>query len=232
MQSLRRLWHRLRPLVAIELSVLMAMVLCAGGLWVFLELAEHVRLNERHALDETLLLLLRQSDPADPIGPPWIEHAMRDVTALGGYTIIVTLTMAVVGYLAIIRQWSSIALIVVSLAGGALLNNGLKVWFDRPRPDLVAHFVDVQTLSFPSGHAMLSAITYLTLGALIARVQPHRWLKVYVLSIAVVLTLLIGVSRVYLGVHWPTDILAGWCLGAAWAIACWQVARWWQAIRR
>ncbi|TWS98490.1 phosphatase PAP2 family protein [Reyranella sp. CPCC 100927] len=231
-QSLRRILQRLRPLVASELSALFALALCAGGLWAFMELAEHILEDKRHAFDETLLLWLRQADPADPVGPAWVERAMRDVTALGGYTVILIMSAAAVGYLAIVRQWSSVALIVVSLAGGAALNNALKYWFDRPRPDLVAHLVDVHTLSFPSGHAMLSAITYLTLGALIARVQPNRRLKAYVLAVGVVLTLLVGASRVYLGVHWPTDVLAGWSLGAAWAIACWQAARWWQSIGR
>jgi len=229
---LRRVREQLRPLASSELSALAALALCAGGLWGFVELAEQVLENKRHAFDESLLLLLRQGDPADPIGPAWVERAVRDITALGGYTIIIAITLVAIGYLAIVRQWSSVILIVVSLAGGAFLNNVLKYWFDRPRPDLVAHLVDVHTLSFPSGHAMLSAITYLTLGALIARVQPQRRLKVYVLAIGVALTLLIGASRVYLGVHWPTDVLAGWCLGAAWAIACWLAARWWQSLRR
>lgn len=80
------------------------------------------------------------------------------------------------------------------------------------------------TWSFPSGHATMSAVTYLTLGALLARMQPHPALKAYLLSIAVSLTLLVGMSRVYLGVHWPTDVLAGWCLGSAWALGWWLVA--------
>ena len=226
---LTRIRARLWPISASELWTLASLLLCAGGLWIFVELADEILENERHALDEKLLLLLRSADPADPIGPAWLEHAMRDITALGGYTVIILITIAAIGYLAILRQWPSIALVVASLAGGVSINNVLKYWFDRPRPDLVAHLVDVHTLSFPSGHAMLSAVAYLTLGALIAQVQPRRRLKLYVLGIGIVLTLLIGSSRVYLGVHWPTDVLAGWCLGAVWAIACWLAARWWQS---
>ena len=75
---------------------------------------------------------------------------------------------------------------------------------------------------------MLAAVVYLTLGALLARVQPRRWLKAYVLGLAVVLTILIGLSRVYLGVHWPTDVLAGWTAGAAWGLMVWCVALWLQ----
>ena len=109
-----------------------------------------------------------------------------------------------------------------------LLSSGLKGLFDRPRPDLVPHAVEVYTMSFPSGHATLSAVTYLTLGALLARVQPRRRVKAYLLGVAVLLAVLIGASRVYLGVHWPTDVLAGWCVGAAWAMLCWTVATWLQ----
>jgi undecaprenyl-diphosphatase len=109
-----------------------------------------------------------------------------------------------------------------------LLSALLKDAFGRARPDLVPHGVEVHTLSFPSGHAMLAAATYLTLGALLARVQPHPRVKTYVLTVAAVLTVLIGVSRVHLGVHWPSDVLAGWCVGAAWALLCWMAAVWLQ----
>jgi undecaprenyl-diphosphatase len=109
-----------------------------------------------------------------------------------------------------------------------LLSSLLKLGFDRPRPDLVAHGAQVYSASFPSGHALMSAVAYLTLGALLARVQKGRRLKLYVLAVAVTLTFLIGVSRVYLGVHWPTDVLAGWCIGSAWALTCWVLAIWLQ----
>jgi undecaprenyl-diphosphatase len=105
-----------------------------------------------------------------------------------------------------------------------MLSTGLKMGFERPRPDLVPHATQVYTASFPSGHAMLSAVTYLTLGALLSRVQRRRRVKAFFLGLALTLTLLIGLSRVYLGVHWPSDVLAGWCIGAAWASLCWFVA--------
>ncbi|WP_426959868.1 phosphatase PAP2 family protein [Muricoccus radiodurans] len=106
----------------------------------------------------------------------------------------------------------------------------LKIGYDRPRPDLVPHAVEVYTASFPSGHAMLSAVTYLTLGALLMRVQPSRRVRSFVLGMAILTTLMVGISRVYLGVHWPTDVMAGWCFGAGWAVICSMAALLW--IRR
>ena len=110
-----------------------------------------------------------------------------------------------------------------------LVSTLTKLGFGRPRPDLVPHATQVYTASFPSGHAMMAAVTYLTLGALLARVQPRLRLKLYLIGLAATLTVLVGCSRVYLGVHWPTDVLAGWTLGAAWALGCWAIALWLQA---
>jgi undecaprenyl-diphosphatase len=152
-----------------------------------------------------------------------------DITSLGGTTVVTLITLAVLGYLLFDGKRAAALLVLISVAGGAALSSVLKLGFDRPRPDLVAHLVEVQTLSFPSGHAMVSAVIYLTLGALLAQVQAHNHLRAYILSVAVILTLLIGISRVYLGVHWPTDVVAGWCAGAAWAIGCWVIAAWLQA---
>jgi undecaprenyl-diphosphatase len=163
-----------------------------------------------------------------PIGPSWLALAARDITSLGGYTVLLLMTLSAIGFLLMVRKPGAALLLLVSIGGGMLLSSGLKELFDRPRPDLVPHAVQVYTLSFPSGHAMLSAVTYLTLGALLARVQPRRRVKAYLLGLGILLTALIGISRVYLGVHWPTDVLAGWCAGSAWAIACWTVALWLQ----
>ncbi len=112
--------------------------------------------------------------------------------------------------------------------GATVLNVGLKSFFDRPRPDVVTPLVLATSPSFPSGHALGAAAIYLMLGALLARLQERRALKVFCTAGAGVLTLLVGVSRIHLGVHWPSDVLAGWCVGAAWAIFCWLVAAWLQ----
>jgi undecaprenyl-diphosphatase len=191
----------------------------------FVALADEVTEGETHAVDRALLLALRDpANPANPLGPSWLEEAARDVTGLGGYTILTFLTVAAVGYLVMVRKNGAALLVIAAVAGGMMLSTGLKLGFERPRPDLVPYGTRVYTASFPSGHAMLSAVVYLTLGALMARMQQRRRVKTLILGLAVFLALLVGVSRVYLGVHWPSDVLAGWCVGAAWAALCWFVA--------
>lgn len=120
------------------------------------------------------------------------------------------------------------AFMLAAIIGGVVVSTLLKSLFDRPRPDLVPHLSHVYTSSFPSGHSMLSAIVYLTLGSLLAAVMPSRKLKVYVLAVAIIVTVVVGASRVYLGVHYPTDVLAGWLAGLVWALLCWLIARWLQ----
>src|SRR5215510_15424411 len=103
---------------------------------------------------------------------------------------------------------------MAATGGGLVVASLIKDLVARPRPDILMHSVYVSSFSFPSGHAMMSAVTYLTLGALTAREFKRPLLKAYVMALAVIVTLLVGLSRVYLGVHWPSDVLAGWSLGA------------------
>ena len=171
-----------------------------------------------------LLAFRNPGDLSDPIGPAWLQIMFRDITSLGGPTVVTLIAVAVSGFLLIDGKRFAALLMLASVGGGALLSSVLKLGIDRPRPDLVAHLVEVSTASFPSGHAMLSAVIYLTLGALLSRVEAPRRVKIYVLAVAVFLTFLVGLSRIYLGVHWPTDVLAGWCAGSAWAMLCWRIA--------
>jgi undecaprenyl-diphosphatase len=210
-----------------EIGATIAMGVAALGALVFMLIADEAVEGDTHEFDQSILLALREPGDLDnPVGPYWVEMAFADITALGGYTVLTLLVVAVAGYLVAAGKRGSALLVVGAVASGTLLSNLLKMGFDRPRPDLVAHLAHAQSSSFPSGHAMLSAVTYLTLGVLLARVHEKRRTKIIVMTYAIVLTLLIGVSRVYLGVHWPTDVLAGWALGAAWA-ALWWLLAWW-----
>lgn len=195
----------------------------------FGQIAEQVLEGDAAEFDETILLALRNpADLSDPLGPPWLEEAARDVTALGSYAVLGTVFFAVIAYLLLTQRRAAALYVSVVVIGGLLLSNLLKHSFDRPRPDLVAHAARVFSPSFPSGHATLSAVTYLTLGALLASLHDSRRFKVFFLGLAIILTMAIGLTRVYLGVHHPTDVLAGWCIGAAWAAICWTVFHWLQ----
>jgi undecaprenyl-diphosphatase len=189
-------------------------------------LAYKVVAGETLSFDESCLRALRRDDDAtSPIGPGWLAEVARDVTALGGVTVLTLLTLAVAGFLRLQKMYGAMWLVIVSALGGLASSTLLKSLFERPRPNLVAHLDNVYTSSFPSGHSMLSATVYLTLGVLLGRFVPQRVLKAYFLIVALVLTFLVGVSRVYLGVHYPTDVLAGWAVGLTWALVCWLVAR-------
>jgi undecaprenyl-diphosphatase len=211
----------------VELGVLLILALVIGGVWAFAELADEVAEGATRSLDRDLLLLLRvPGDPTNPIGPDWLEEIMRDFTAMGGIAVLSLATLAVAGFFLLQGKYASTAYLLVAVGGGLLLSSVAKEVFDRPRPDLVPHGSIVHSASFPSGHSMMAAVTYLTLGVLVARTLPQRRLKIYVLSLATFATILVGVSRVYLGVHWPSDVLAGWLAGVAWACACMLGARW------
>jgi undecaprenyl-diphosphatase len=228
-EALRRLLAVLRRSGLLEVRVLLLLALVAAGAWAFLEIAEEVGEGETHAFDEALLLALRApGDPTDPLGPVWLEEVARDITALGSISVLGLVTVGVAGYFAFTRSVREALLLLLAIGGGVLLVSLLKSGFDRPRPDLVPHATRVLTTSFPSGHAMMSAVTYLTLGALLARTQERRRVRIYFLTLAVLLTMLVGVSRVYLGVHWPSDVLAGWVAGASWAVLCWILVTWQQ----
>lgn len=193
--------------------------------WAFVGLAGEVAEGDTTAFDRTILLALRNpADLSDPIGPLWMEIAARDLTTLGGFAILTLITTVAVMFLLLTGRKGAAGLVVLSIGGGTLLSSWLKLLFDRARPDLVPHAVEVYTASFPSGHATMTAVAYLTLGALLMRVVHGRRLKVFVMGTAIAIVLIVGLSRVYLGVHWPTDVLAGWSIGFAWATLWWLLA--------
>ena len=225
--------HRLHSILQVLRAqgwwVLIAALLIGGALMAFAELADEVVDGETQAFDRAVMLSMREAhDPEDPLGPGWVELVARDVTSLGGTVVLALLTVATTGFMLLRRKWGGAVFVLISVAGGTLISSGLKALFDRPRPDLVAHGVEVTSASFPSGHSLLAMVTYLTLGAVLAEVQTSHRARVYILCWAVFLALIVGLSRVYLGVHRPTDVLAGWCIGSAWALICGSVAYWLQ----
>lgn len=210
----------------VEFAVLAAWLVVVVGLYGLFELIEVARAGAPHSFDREILLAFREpGNVADPIGSARLESAIRDVTALGSTVVLTFVTAAVFIYLLIARQAGAALFVLVAVGGGQVVSTLLKLGIDRPRPDLVPHLMEETSLSFPSGHAMLSTVTYLTLGMLLARIEPSRPARVYFIGLAILLTLAVGTSRVYLGVHWPSDVLAGWCAGAAWAMLCWLAAR-------
>lgn len=213
-------------LMRVEPLVLGLLACLAGGVFLFERLTSEVLEGETLQFDRAILLALRQpGDLSVPIGPGWLAHAVDDITALGGVTVLTLVTLLVTAYLLFDRRSRTALFVLLSVLTGWLASTSLKLLVARPRPDIVPHLVDVTDFSFPSGHAMVSAVTYLTLGALLARIQIYRSARVFVMGAGVFLTLIVGMSRIFLGVHYPTDVLAGWCAGAIWALGCWMLLR-------
>lgn len=209
--------------------VLGALLLLVLACWGFIKIADEVVEGGTQRFDDWAIRATRRpNDLAELRGPQWLHEVARDITAMGGVTVLLLVTAAVVGYLIVDEKRHGVVLVLVATLGGLGLSTLLKNMFARPRPSIVPHLSDVYTSSFPSGHSMLSAVVYLTLGSLLARLVPQRAVKFYFIFVALVLTFLIGVSRIYMGVHYPTDVLAGWSAGLAWALIVWLVARYLQ----
>lgn len=212
-----------------ELSVLLALLASVLSIWAFIVLAGEVARGDAKHFDRTVLLATRTADdPHVPVGPARLPEVARDITALGSEIVLTLIVLAVAGFLLLNHDYYAMSLVLATTGGGFVLGTALKLAFARERPDVVPHLAIVSSYSFPSGHAMQSSIIYWTLAALLARLVDRVWLKVYLFVTATCLTLLVGSSRVYLGVHYPTDVLAGWSAGLAWASLCWLVARYLQ----
>ncbi|UIJ46417.1 phosphatase PAP2 family protein [Sphingomonas cannabina] len=204
--------------------LLIAGALVAGALWLLFRLGSEVRAGEAMALDRSLMLAMRvPGHPELPAGPAWLAGAMGDVTALGGATVLTGVVVLTIVFLALKRLWRPALLVLMASLSGSWAVSALKAGFARPRPTLIDHLVEVSNASFPSGHAANSAIIYLTLASLLFPVVREARIRVFVLAVALLLTGAIGISRVYLGVHWPSDVLAGWLFGALWALMWWWI---------
>ncbi len=208
-----------------ELAVLFALIVAAGGSLAFIEIADDATETDGQRFDQSILDWLRPgADPRDALGPPWLERALGELTALGGIAPLVLIASLAVTFLLLRGRRGSALLVALSLSGGVVISQLLKAFYDRDRPPDIYRAEEVINASFPSGHAMLSTITYLTLGALLVQAMDRRRLKIFIFAAAILIAALVGISRVYLAVHWASDVLGGWSLGAAWATACWLTA--------
>ncbi|MEC9373750.1 MAG: phosphatase PAP2 family protein [Planctomycetota bacterium] len=223
-EGVRRARRALASRTAAEWKIFGAAVVVVLGIWSLAALTDEVLEGETTTFDTFVLESLRNPDnPDEPLGPKWAQVAMRDITALGDVLIIGLIVFLVAAYLLLERKWAAAALIVVAVVTGQILVSSLKIAISRDRPDIIPHLVEVSTASFPSGHSSMSAVAYLTLGAMLTRVARRRRTKWFVLGVAALMTILIGLSRIYLGVHFPTDVLGGWIVGASWATLWWFV---------
>lgn len=205
--------------------VLAAIIICFASFSFFGEVAEDVLEGDTHALDEKILLMFRDAgDTKSPIGPPWLEEMMRDFTGLGGIGVLTLVSLLSFIYLLTIHRHAHALFLLTAVWSATILSNVMKAGFDRPRPDLVPHGSITYLASFPSGHSFLSAVVYLTLGVILAEVEKNYAMKIFLISIACGISVLVGISRVYLGVHWPSDVLAGWLVGIGWALLFWVLA--------
>jgi undecaprenyl-diphosphatase len=182
-------------------------LLVSGGLTKHLDIAVLTHLRTAADLNVT-------------VGPGQLLTMARDVTALGDATVLTMITVMTLGYCLLTRYWAAFFMIFISVNSSNLTMILLKLFFHRQRPDVVPHLVTATMTSFPSGHAMMSAVVYLTIGAILARIEPRRTVKMYLLSIFAVLSLVIGMTRVFLGVHYPSDVIAGWLAGIALGTFC------------
>ena len=202
--------------------LLVAAAAVAAALWLLIALASQVRGGGAPSFDRSIMQGMRVGDV--PIGPGWLPSAMRDMTALGGGPVLTLVVIVAAAFLLLKHQWRTAGLVVVATASGGLAIAQLKHLFGRARPDLFVHLADVTSPSFPSGHAGNSAIVYLTIATLLFPVVRDAAQRVLLLVAAIAIVTLVGISRVYLGVHWPSDVIAGWVFGALWALLWWGIA--------
>ncbi len=203
-------------------------ILAAAGFALFLlaliwfghELVE----GDGATIDRAILLAMRvPGQPLHPIGPAWLPSAVRDVTALGSSTVLTFIVLVSAIFLGLAGRLRTAFLVVGASFFGSVAVETIRAFIARPRPLLTGQLMEVNSHSFPSGHAAISAIVYLTLATLLFPVLPNRRIRAFVLIVALILTASVGLSRIYLGVHWPSDVAAGWAFGGVWAMLWWRI---------
>jgi undecaprenyl-diphosphatase len=191
-----------------------------GLVWFGHELVE----GDGASIDRAIMLAMRvPGHPLQPIGPEWLPSAVRDVTALGSTTVLTFIVLVAAIFLGLAGRLRTALLVVGASLIGSVVVETIRAFIARPRPTLTGQLMEVNSHSFPSGHAAISAIVYLTLATLLFPVLPDRRIRAFALIVALVLTTAVGLSRLYLGVHWPSDVLAGWAFGGAWAMLWWRI---------
>lgn len=200
-----------------------ALAAVAGGVGILTLLGHTIDEGHQFAFDRALMLALRQPDLMTPTGPVWLRQVMIDVTALGGETVLTLVVALTVGFLVAGRHLLTAALVFGGTVSGSIAVALAKQIVGRPRPALVDHLVEVGSASFPSGHAANSAIIYLTIALIVMQIVPVRRARWFLFAATILVVTVIGCSRVYLGVHWPSDVLAGWSFGSLWALAWWAI---------
>lgn len=205
----------------------LALAACAGSILILLLAGEFLRRGHIVWWDDAILRALRTPGDANrPIGPHWLAVAMPNITALGSGAILVMLVTLATGALMIERLWITATSLAMGTLSDSLVISAAKSWFARPRPAIVPHLADVSSQSFPSAHSANSAMVYLMLAALLVQIVQRRMLRHYIMVAAAIVIVLIGTSRAYLGVHYPSDIIIGWCFGILWAAFWWFLAGW------
>lgn len=213
---------KLKKLLRKEILIMTGTLFLLLFFWGGIELRDLFIVDRAQQFDEWLLVSVRDAEnPQYLFGPHWVDEAVRDVTALGGPAVLTFMVIVVLVYLLLQKSYRAATLVVIATAGGLLISLLLKDFFLRDRPDIVPALMVETSPSFPSGHSMISAIVYLTLGSLLTRLETSPRIRVYIISIAIFVAALVGISRVLLGVHYPTDVLVGWITGFFWASICW-----------
>ncbi|MCW8091394.1 phosphatase PAP2 family protein [Alteromonas sp. ASW11-130] len=209
---------------SLDLPLLVVAAVCSFAIWTFVELADDAPEGDYLEIENKVLTFFRSTAaPENAIGPQWVEQTAMEITSLGSIPVLSLIVILCVFHMLLIKKYGMAMLVTLSTILGGTLTFYLKEVFERARPEKVSALVDVMTYSFPSGHAMTSSIVFMTLGALLAQTVPRNIEKIYFIATALFLSFIIGLTRVYLGVHYPTDVMAGWAAGTAWALLCWSI---------
>lgn len=214
---LRWVGHHVRGLyaaVGVLLSASLGLALL--GLWGLSVLTEEVLEGDTARVDHAVLFWLNEQ------ATPWLDHAAVEITALGDTLVMVLVALISASFLWLLGRKAYAVLLMAAVVGGGVITPVLKTIFDRPRPQILelrAHFTE-SSAAYPSGHATMSMVTLVTIAFIIHRLSRHRWMGVIAGGLAGVVILLIGLSRLYLGLHFPSDVIAGYAVGFTWAVLC------------